>query len=254
MPSSKAIADAYILVRQSQKVVESELRFVSRPVSGPNARTKCDEWRTVLNKAASPDTLRKYGKVASVPFTEELAEEYAVFRADYKQWKPAAKPPAGLREERLVPQDNTVSDGSEEDDADDDDAGDVDVSDHTASARQRSKRNVRSLPMPNTAEGGYIRQPALFDRRVAFICEGDIWMAELTPGLEARLLLLDGDEAAPTDDERRSDDVRCYRLSNGGGCSHPAFSPDGTLLAFTSSAGLQGGTAEVFVCDARGAW
>ncbi len=71
----------------------------------------------------------------------------------------------------------------------------------------------------------YLRFPALSDRHIAFVAEDDLWVAPAEGG-----------------------DAR--RLTSGfGRVEHPAFSPDGSLIAFQSNAE---GPVEVFVCPVTG--
>ncbi len=72
---------------------------------------------------------------------------------------------------------------------------------------------------------GYYRQPTVFNDRVVFVSEDDLWEVSLDGGVARRL------------------------TSGKGAASYPAFSPDGTAIAFT---GTEEGTPEVYVMDARG--
>lgn len=72
---------------------------------------------------------------------------------------------------------------------------------------------------------GYFRQPTVFDDRVVFVSEDDLWEVELDGGVARRL------------------------TSGKGAASYPSFSPDGSQIAFT---GTEEGTPEVYVMDARG--
>ena len=67
----------------------------------------------------------------------------------------------------------------------------------------------------HAAEVGYYSQPALFGDQIVFVSEGDLWTATL------------GDsESGP---------IIAYRLTSSDGSeSHPCFSPDGRMLAFTA--------------------
>jgi tricorn protease len=72
---------------------------------------------------------------------------------------------------------------------------------------------------------GYYRFPAVYNDTVVFTSEGDLWTVGIQGGLARRLTTHPGEE------------------------SHPAFSPDGTLLAF--SANYEGPT-EVYTMPAAG--
>ena len=74
-------------------------------------------------------------------------------------------------------------------------------------------------------EQGYYRHPTLFKDRVVFVCEDNLWTVP-APGGVARQL-----------------------TSNPGRVSTPAFSPDGTLLAFS---GRDEGTNDVYVMPSEG--
>ncbi|MCH8210946.1 MAG: PD40 domain-containing protein [Planctomycetes bacterium] len=65
------------------------------------------------------------------------------------------------------------------------------------------------------AEVGYYSQPALFGDQLVFVSEGDLWTATLG--------------------ESESGPIVAYRLTSSDGSeSHPCFSPDGRMLAFTA--------------------
>lgn len=72
---------------------------------------------------------------------------------------------------------------------------------------------------------GYYRQPTVFEDRVVFVSEDDLWEVPLDGGVARRL------------------------TSGKGAASHPFFSPDGSQIAFTAT---EEGTPEVYVMDARG--
>src|SRR6185295_14929300 len=74
-------------------------------------------------------------------------------------------------------------------------------------------------------EHGYYRFPTIHNDTVVFVCEGDLWSVPAAGGIARRL------------------------TANPGQISTPAFSPDGTLLAF---AGRDEGAAEVYVMPAAG--
>jgi tricorn protease len=76
----------------------------------------------------------------------------------------------------------------------------------------------------NTADTRLLSQPAISRSNIAFIYAGDVWVA----GLDGK-------------------DVR--RLTSGQGASNPAFSPDGTLVAFTAQ---YDGNADVYVVPVTG--
>ena len=72
---------------------------------------------------------------------------------------------------------------------------------------------------------GYYRQPTVFEDRVVFVSEDDLWEVSLDGGVTRRL------------------------TSGKGSASHPVFSPDGSKIAFTAT---EEGTPEVFVMDSVG--
>jgi tricorn protease len=72
---------------------------------------------------------------------------------------------------------------------------------------------------------GYYRYPALHKQQIVFAAEGDLWTVPLTGGLARRLTSHPEEE------------------------THPAFSPDGTTIAFTAS---YEGPAEVYTMPAAG--
>ncbi len=72
---------------------------------------------------------------------------------------------------------------------------------------------------------GYYRQPTVFEDRVVFVSEDDLWEVPLDGGVARRL------------------------TSGKGAASYPVFSPDGSKIAFTAT---EEGTPEVYVMDARG--
>ena len=93
-------------------------------------------------------------------------------------------------------------------------------------------------PMPGTAPGGYVRQPAMHGSQIALVAEGDIWLANV-PAHDA---------------QNSSSALFCARLTTQGGCSHPHFSPDGQLLAYSAATTSEDGDgqSEVYVVAARG--
>ena len=74
-------------------------------------------------------------------------------------------------------------------------------------------------------EQGYYRFPTIHDQTVVFVSEDDLWTVPASGGTARRL------------------------TANPGQASHPAFSPDGTLLAF---AGRDEGAPEIYVMPAGG--
>ena len=72
---------------------------------------------------------------------------------------------------------------------------------------------------------GYFRQPTVFADRVVFVSEDDLWEVSLSGGVARRV------------------------TSGKGSATYPAFSPDGSKIAFT---GTEEGTPEVYVMDADG--
>ncbi len=80
------------------------------------------------------------------------------------------------------------------------------------------------LTIPESDQG-YYRHPTVFENRVIFVSEDDLWDVSINGGYARRL------------------------TSSPGNASNPHFSPDGTQLAFTSS---EEGAPEVFVMAAKG--
>jgi tricorn protease len=77
---------------------------------------------------------------------------------------------------------------------------------------------------------GYYRQPTVFEDRVVFVSEDDLWEVSL---------------GAPDENTGIA-----RRLTSGkGAVSYPAFSPDGAQIAFTAT---EEGTPEVYIMDAGG--
>jgi tricorn protease len=72
---------------------------------------------------------------------------------------------------------------------------------------------------------GYYRSPTVYDERVVFVSEDDLWEVELTGGIARRM------------------------TSGLGQARHPTFSPDGQMLAYTGS---EEGATEIYVMAARG--
>lgn len=258
--------EPHVLLRQSPRALDNELRFASRPCVG--GREFMGAWRDQHNKKLTAAQVKKEGKVASVPLSEGMLEEYTAFRSKFAgSWSPLP-PPGGLRELMLVPQDETTT-----------------ALETTADKIAPSSSSTGMAPLPRTAPGGYARMPALHCRRLVFVSEGDLWLAELPADMPSTLLAAAAariaDEATmvesatrdfsrtgeatqylegASDDDDDDDDlplldvtdetdvppVSCCRLTTGGGCSHPHFSPDGNSIAYSST---PHGTAaaEVFV-------
>lgn len=77
----------------------------------------------------------------------------------------------------------------------------------------------------DTADTALLSQPALSDRHVAFVYDGDVWVAERSGGAARRLTTAEGDEA------------------------NPVFSPDGRTLAFSAR---YDGNLDVYVVPVEG--
>lgn len=84
------------------------------------------------------------------------------------------------------------------------------------------KNDILTIP---ESDQGYYRHPTVFDNRVIFVSEDDLWEVSINGGYARRL------------------------TSSPGIASNPHFSPDGTQLAFTST---EEGAPEVFVMAAKG--
>ena len=79
--------EPHILVRQSPRALDTELRFASRPVVG--GRTLISEWRDVHNRGLTAAQAKREGKVASLPLSDGLLNEYTAHRAKYADsWQP----------------------------------------------------------------------------------------------------------------------------------------------------------------------
>ena len=171
--------DPIILVRESPKAIEAGLRFASRPIVGQ--RELLNSWRDQHNKSLTAAALKRDGKVACKPLTEELYAEYAAYRKRIgTSWQPLP-PPAGLRELNLVLEDNATA---------------------SLLTTALNPSPADSLgPLPRTAQGGYIRQPALHGRKLTFVSEGDIWVAELPSDLDISTLI-PSDNAGPGEVEK----------------------------------------------------
>ena len=72
---------------------------------------------------------------------------------------------------------------------------------------------------------GYYRYPTIYNDTIVFVSEDDLWNVSASGGVARRL------------------------TANLGTISHPFFSPDGSLLAFT---GREEGHSEVYVMPAEG--
>ena len=72
-------------------------------------------------------------------------------------------------------------------------------------------------------EAGYYRFPTIHEDNVVFVCEDDLWMVSASGGITRRL------------------------TANLGETSLPAFSPNGTTLAFT---GQEEGPPEIYTMPA----
>ena len=85
----------------------------------------------------------------------------------------------------------------------------------TSSTNLIASALIATLASSALAADGYLSQPALFNDRLCFVSERDLWTARLP-----------ADPTLP---------VVAYRLTNGAGVeSHPIFSPYGTRIAFTA--------------------
>ena len=100
-------------------------------------------------------------------------------------------------------------------------------------------------PLPGDSPEGYARHPALHGQQLAFVSEGDIWLATL-PTIDILLANLSADATVSA--------TICARLTTHGGCCYPRFSPDGMHLAYSAPSDEDDphSPAEVFVVDARG--
>ena len=232
---SMADAEAHVLVRQKAAVLDTALRFAGKPCAAHNGSTRLamEKWRDAHNRQLSAALLKSEGKVVCLVLTEQLMVEYTAFRARFpaSEWRPLS-PPAGLRELSLVSADADAAVASA--------AGGEDV--EAASAADADEDDdddgMYVRPLPGSEPGGYVRQPALHGRQLALVAEGDIWLAQL--------------DAVPQSPSSSSG-VVCARLTTQGNCSHPRFSPDGTLLAYTAGpADRSSDATEVYVVDSRG--
>jgi len=82
-----------------------------------------------------------------------------------------------------------------------------------------------ALPLTGQGPRGYYRDPALHDRTLVFVAEGDLWTVDVTGVRATRLTTHPGEER------------------------HPAISPDGTGLAFSAS---YEGPTEVYLMPLAG--
>ncbi len=224
------MADApHILVRQSPRALGTPLRFASRACGGSNCRELMARWRDAWNNRLSTEQLRREGKVASVPLSDELLAEYAAHRARFRDWVRITPPTDfGLHELTLVPEDER--DGADGADGADDaarprtsrheDDGSAGADAGTRPAALDVACGGTDAPSPRVACGGgcYARQPALHGRSLAFVSDGDVWVAQMRA------------DAAP---DPAGAPLLCARLTACGGCSHPRFSPDGRLIAYS---------------------
>eukprot|EP00966_Prymnesium_polylepis_P020571 473238-Prymnesium_polylepis.1 len=216
--SSTPAESKYILIRQSPRALNTILRFASEPQSGAECRLLMDQWRDGHNAALTSELLKKEGKVVSATLTPALASELEAFRSTYPSWQPLA-PPDGMFHAPAAWAAPPSGAQSAAKAAGDDDAAELP---HTPSN------------LPQSVGSCYVRQPALHGNQLAFICEGDLWFAELPPAAERTVGSLS---------------PRASRLTVDGGCAHPIFSPDGTRIAFSRTRG-SGGSAELCVMGA----
>ena len=224
-----AEAEPHILVRQKAACLHTALRFASRPCVALSGSTKglMDLWRDAHNRNLSPAALKREGKVVSLLLSEQLMAEYSSHRAMHADWQPL-EPFAGLRELPVVAQDSKDFDGAAG--AGSNAASDDEVDDDEDESLARYVR-----PLPGTDAGGYVRQPALHGRQLALVMEGDVWLARLGDADVTFDCGAAASDSAPAGSEGLAPLV-CSRLTTQGTCSHPHFSPDGKLLAFSAGA------------------
>ena len=105
------------------------------------------------------------------------------------------------------------------------------MADGKSTQRYAQIKKIVFPPMATpVADGaGYLSQPSLWQDRIAFIAEGDVWITTISP-------------SSSSTSSSSSKQLACLpprRLTMTGECAWPCFSPDGRRVAFArETAGL----------------